>query len=123
MFKAEHFYPASGENPYCSFHGKFWLDAEKRVTPAPRPKTSSCCGPPVEQTGLVQLGLPKPQPGEGVRRAQQFVANHWSYPSAPEIVEPCELGGLDISSFDQFLADKKDVVLHFRDGIPGRVEC
>ncbi len=107
MFKAEHFYPASGENPYCSFHGKFWLDADKRVTPAPRPKSSSCCGPPVEQTGLVQLGSPKPLPGEVVRRAQQFVANHWSYPSSPENIERRELDGIDISSFDQFLANKK----------------
>jgi 7,8-dihydro-6-hydroxymethylpterin dimethyltransferase len=41
MFKTEHFYPASGENPYCSFHGKFWLDAEKRVTPALRPRMLS----------------------------------------------------------------------------------
>src|SRR5579863_5490648 len=69
MFKTEHFYPASGENPYCSFHGKFWLDAEKRVTPAPRPRVSPCCGPAVEQPGLVQLSSPKPAPGEGARRA------------------------------------------------------
>lgn len=107
MFKAQHFYPASGENPYCSFHGKFWLDAEKRVTPAPRPRASSCCGPAVEQPGLIQLGAPKPEPWEGVRRAQQFVAQHWSYPSAPETVEPRALGSIDISSFDQFLANKK----------------
>jgi hypothetical protein len=103
-FKAGEFYPASGENPYCSFHGKFWLDAEKRVTPAPRPQVSSCCGPAVEpsSTQLVQLGG-----SEGVRRAQRFVAQHWSYPSEPAHVDARVAGALDTSSFDQFLADKK----------------
>lgn len=104
MFKAADFYPASGENPYCSFHGKFWLDAEKRISPAPRPQVSSCCGPAVEPpSALVQLG--RPNPGEGVLRAQRFVAQHWSYPATPESTETP--GGIDISSFDRFLVDKK----------------
>jgi hypothetical protein len=103
-FKAGEFYPASGENPYCSFHGKFWLDAEKRVTPAPRPQASSCCGPAVEgpNAALVQLGG-----SEGMRRAQRFVAQHWSYPSEPAHVDPRRADALDTSSFDHFLADKK----------------
>lgn len=107
VFQATHFYPASGENPYCSFHGKFWLDAEKRVSPAPRPQVSSCCGPAVESPplNLVQLGATKP--GEGVRRAQRFVAQHWSYPSQPESANSPALAGTDIASFDRFLADKK----------------
>ncbi len=104
QFKAANFYPASGENPYCSFHGKFWLDADKQVSPAPRPAVSSCCGPAIEP-GLVQLGALKPEPGEGVRRAQRFVAQHWSYPSALPELQP--LGGIDVSSFDAFLAEKK----------------
>lgn len=103
-FKAGEFYPASGENPYCSFHGKFWLDAEKRVTPAPRPQVSSCCAPAAEPSSatLVQLGG-----SEGVRRAQRFVAQHWSYPAELAHVDRRAAGGLDTSSFDQFLADKK----------------
>ncbi|MFP5225996.1 MAG: radical SAM (seleno)protein TrsS [Acidobacteriota bacterium] len=108
IFRAKDFYPASGENPYCSFHGKFWLDAEKRIAPAPRPQVSSCCGPAVESrppSTLVQLGAPKPMPSEGVRRAQQFVAQHWSYPEPPAAARIP--GGIDISSFDRFLADKK----------------
>lgn len=109
MFQAAQFYAASGENPYCSFHGKFWLDGDKRVTAAPRPQVSSCCGPAIEppNSGLVQLGSPQPQPGEGVRRAQRFVAQHWSYPSPSEQTDTSEPGGIDISSFDQFLANKK----------------
>lgn len=110
IFKAEHFYPASGENPYCSFHGKFWLDAEKRITAAPRPQVSSCCGPAIyapPQSTLVQLGAPQPGQGESVRRAQRFVAQHWSYPSAPEQINSSSLDGIDISSFDRFLANKK----------------
>jgi tetraether lipid synthase len=110
LFKAAQFYPASGENPYCSFHGKFWLDAEKRVTAAPRPQVSSCCGPAVEsrpELGLVQLGRPNPEQSEGARRAQRFVAQHWSYPPAPPTAGPVSLGDIDVSSFDRFLADKK----------------
>ena len=108
LFKAEQFYPASGENPYCSFHGKFWLDEEKRVTPAPRVK-ASCCGAVAEplNTSLVQLGSPAPKPGEGVRRAQRFVSQHWSYPSAPAQMIDKAGEGLDLSSFDDFLSNKK----------------
>ena len=108
VFKTSEFYPASGENPYCSFHGKFWLDADKRITPAPRAQTS-CCGPVVEQSdaGLVQLGAPAAKPGELVRRAQRFVAQHWSYPSAPAQTRNPSAGGIDLSSFDEFLTDKK----------------
>lgn len=110
MFHTADFYPASGENPYCSFHGKFWLDAEKRISPAPRPQVSSCCGPAVEPNlvplNLVQLGAPQPAASEGVRRAQRFVAQHWSYPDGPESSSPSPTG-IDISSFDRFLADKK----------------
>lgn len=109
QFQAAHFYPASGENPYCSFHGKFWLDAEKRVTPAPRAQVSSCCGPAVEapNSGLVQLGMPAPRVSEGVRRAQRFVAQHWSYPSSAGHADTPVAGAHDTSSFDQFLANKR----------------
>jgi 7,8-dihydro-6-hydroxymethylpterin dimethyltransferase len=108
-FKASEFYPASGENPYCSFHGKFWLDAEKRVTAAPRPQVSSCCGPAVEQpnAGLVQLGAPSQRGSEAVRRAQQYVAQHWSCPSTPASAAAGSPGAIDTSSFDRFLADKR----------------
>lgn len=109
VFKASEFYPASGENPYCSFHGKFWLDADKRVTAAPRPQVSSCCGPPVERlnAGLVQLGAPAPKVSEGVRRAQRYVAQHWSYPSAPGNVSAATAGAIDTTAFDRFLMDKR----------------
>ena len=108
LFKAGDFYPASGENPYCSFHGKFWLDAEKRITPAPRAQTS-CCGPQVEapNAGLIQLGTLAPKPGEGVRRAQRFVAQHWSYPSPAAQTGNTSVSGIDLSSFDEFLSNKK----------------
>ncbi len=44
QFTAANFYPASGENPYCSFHGKFWLYPDGRVVPTARPAVVSCCG-------------------------------------------------------------------------------
>lgn len=106
-FKMEHFYPASGENPYCSFHGKFWIDEEMEIRPAPRPQSTSCCGSAVDAAPLVQLGASRQQPGEGARRAQQFVARHWSYPSFTEPDHPQNLHGVDTSSFDAFLAHKK----------------
>jgi len=110
LFKTSQFYPASGENPYCSFHGKFWLDAEKRVTAAPRPQVTSCCGSAAEtqsSPSLVQLGMSKASDGEGARRAQRFVAQHWSYPATEEVATTAGSTGIDVSSFDQFLANKK----------------
>ena len=109
QFAAANFYPPSGENPYCSFHGKFWLYPGGRVAPAARPATVSCCGPAPEanpEANLVQLGAPSPRAGEGARRAQRFVAQHWTFPAA----QPAAAGSLDginVSSFDTFLSEEK----------------
>jgi hypothetical protein len=106
QFKAGNFYPASGENPYCSFHGKFWLYSDGRIVPTARPAASSCCGPAV-QSNLVQLGSRSQTSGEGARRAQRFVAQHWALPA--ETVSPStdSLGGIDVTSLDAFLQEDK----------------
>jgi hypothetical protein len=106
QFKTANFYPASGENPYCSFHGKFWLHGDGRIVPTARPTAASCCGP-AQASSLIQLGAPIPQSGEGARRAQSFVAHHWAYPVTEHSVYPAPGAGIDVSSLDAFLAEDK----------------
>lgn len=101
LFRAQDFYPASGENAFCEFHGKFWLRPGGKVEAAARP-ASSCCAPPID-AGFVQLGSNPSGNGEGARLARRFVAQHWSLPrQQPEATsEP----GIDVSSLDAFLAE------------------
>jgi uncharacterized radical SAM superfamily Fe-S cluster-containing enzyme len=106
QFKTGNFYPASGENPYCSFHGKFWLYSDGRIVPTARPATSSCCGP-APQSNLVQLGATKQVSGEGARRAQRFVAQHWAIPTQAPSTSTDALDGIDVSSLDAFLKEDK----------------
>ncbi len=106
QFKTADFYPASGENPYCSFHGRFWLYPDGRIVPTARPATVSCCGPAPAST-LVQLGAVADGHGEGARRAQRFVAKNWAFPAdAPDPAQG-SLGTIDVSSLDAFLTEDK----------------
>ncbi len=108
QFTTANFYAASGENPYCSFHGKFWLHPEGKVVPAARPATVPCCGPVPEPT-LVQLGGPRREQGEGARRAQRFVAQHWSFPANNPLQSEQNQpdNGINTASFDAFLTEDK----------------
>ncbi len=106
QFKGNNFYPASGENPYCSFHGKFWLYPDGRIAPTARPASSSCCGP-APQPNLVQLGARNHADGEGARRAQRFVAQHWAFPAEVPPPSAASPGGIDVSSLDAFLGENK----------------
>jgi len=106
QFKTGNFYPASGENPYCSFHGKFWLYSDGRIVPTVRPAASSCCGPAL-QSNLVQLGARNQASGEGARRAQRFVAQHWALPAEAAATSTDSLDGIDVSSLDAFLQEDK----------------
>jgi uncharacterized radical SAM superfamily Fe-S cluster-containing enzyme len=106
QFKTGNFYPASGENPYCSFHGKFWLYSDGRIVPTTRPAASSCCGPTL-QTSLVQLGARNQASGEGARRAQRFVAQHWALPAEAAAPSTDSLDGIDVSSLDAFIQEDK----------------
>jgi len=107
QFPAAHFYPASGENPYCSFHGKFWLYPDGKIVPAARPAVVSCCGS-VSDPALVQLGTVNQTPGEGARRAQRFVAQHWKFPAGTPSPSCENSGQFGVASFDEFLAEKKN---------------
>jgi len=111
QFKAANFYPASGENPYCSFHGKFWLHPDGKVVPTARPEAASCCGPSPAST-LVQLGAAGLAQGEGARRAQRFVKQHWAFetgstmrPDGPQ--DNSDAAGIDVTSLDAFLSESK----------------
>ena len=110
QFSAANFYPASGENPYCSFHGKFWLYPDGRVVPATRPAVVSCCGPTPDTnsaSNLVQLGVANPAQGEGARRAQRFVARHWAFPASALPPSGERLENIDVTSMDAFLEEEK----------------
>ena len=105
-FNTANFYPASGENPYCSFHGKFWLYPDGKIIAAARPAAVSCCGPAAEPA-LIQLGSTRQ--GEGARRAQRFVAQHWALPAGNgSRLKQSEIeDGINTASLDAFLAEDK----------------
>jgi hypothetical protein len=106
QFSVANFYPASGENPYCSFHGKFWLYPDGKVVPAARPAVVSCCGD-ASDSNLVQLGAADYSPGEGARRAQRFVKQHWAFPVGAPPPSGERLEHIDVASMDAFLAKEK----------------
>jgi hypothetical protein len=106
QFAAANFYPASGENPYCSFHGKFWLYPDGRVAPTARPTVVSCCGESPD-ADLIHLGVANHAHGEGARRAQRFVARHWAYPADAPTPSRERLENIDVASMDAFLAEEK----------------
>jgi len=106
QFKTANFYPASGENPYCSFHGKFWLYPSGKVVPAARPASVSCCGP-APASSLVQLGAGINENGEGARRAQRFVSKNWTFPAGSSLPSTPPVDSIDVSSLDAFLQEDK----------------
>jgi hypothetical protein len=106
QFSVANFYPASGENPYCSFHGKFWLYPDRRVVPTARPAAVSCCGA-APASNLMKLGTVDHSQGEGARRAQRFVAQHWAFPIDAPLPSSDGLGNIDVTSMDEFLAEGK----------------
>lgn len=106
QFATANFYPASGENPYCSFHGKFWLYPDGRVVPTARPAVVSCCGESPD-ADLIQLGVANHAHGEGARRAQRFVARHWAFPAGAPPPSSERLEYIDVTSMDEFLAEEK----------------
>jgi uncharacterized radical SAM superfamily Fe-S cluster-containing enzyme len=106
QFSAANFYPASGENPYCSFHGKFWLYPDGRIVPTARTAAVSCCGE-ASGSNLVQLGTANHSQGEGARRAQRFVTQHWAFPSGAPPPFDERLENINVDSMDAFLAEEK----------------
>lgn len=90
------FAPGSAENAYCSFTGKFQVEADGRL----RAETqASCC------SGSSGCGCGLPPPGEDARRARRGVAGQWAAPTAAQPAG--EAPGIDVASFDAFLAARR----------------
>jgi hypothetical protein len=94
------FSPGSAENAYCSFTGKFFVGNDGRLRPASEPIATGCCTAKAEPA----CGCGVPPPDEDASRARRFVAAHWVKPK--ERVSS-EYAGIDVSSFDTFLAQRQ----------------
>jgi hypothetical protein len=55
----------------------------------------------------VKLGTADHSQGEGARRAQRFVAQHWAFPADAPPLSGERLGSIDVTSMDAFLAEEK----------------
>lgn len=105
----EDFHPGSAENPYCSFSGRFRVEASGRLSPiAGAP--ASCCGTPALEAECSDCcGSPSPaqpadccgsdHPSSDVDRARRYVAGQW---------RRAESGGGSgpLDAFDRFLATR-----------------
>jgi len=85
------FRPGSAENPFCSFSGRFAVDASGRLTSDPD-KATSCCGALPDDGG----GCSPTPTSPDVVRAQRYVAGQWTRPA-----DPAPIAGLE--AFDAFL--------------------
>ena len=93
--RLDDFRPGSAENPYCSFSGRFVVDAAGRLQAAAE-EPRSCCGVPAEQETAACCGSAGPSPD--VARERRYVAGQWTRAGPPQP----EVAGLD--AFDAFLA-------------------
>lgn len=96
--RLEDFRPGSAENPFCSFSGRFDVDAGGRLSVADEPPPSCCCSPaPVEEKTTSSACCSSPTPSADVARARRYVAGQWS--KAPAAAG--DAAGLE--AFDAFI--------------------
>ncbi len=95
--RLDDFHPGSAENPYCSFSGRFVIDASGRLQ-AVAEEPRSCCGVPAKQESGGCCGSPRPS--LEVARERRYVAGQWTRPDRGGR----EAAGLD--AFDEFLAGR-----------------
>ncbi len=89
------FNPGSAENPYCSFSGRFSVDAAGGLHPTGA--RASCCGVPAEAPkDEASACCGSTRPSADVARARRYVAGQWTRPTG-------EAGG-EGDAFDRFLA-------------------
>ena len=112
--RLDDFRPGSAENPYCSFSGRFVVDAAGRMRPAAEARPS-CCGAPVEPQRTACCDSARPS--SDVARERRYVAGQWT--RADRAAAP--VAGLD--AFDAFLADQRAHARTFRHGVPGRLDA
>ena len=96
--RLDDFRPGSAENPYCSFSGRFVVEAGGRMRPAAEARPS-CCGAPAEPQRTACCGSAQPSPD--VARERRYVAGQWT--RADRAAAP--VAGL--AAFDAFLADQE----------------
>lgn len=89
---AADFQSPSAENAYCSFNGNFVLMDDGKLKSWRDPNRSCCCGQPQQ---------------ERVKKAQKFVAKHWSAPQNNRKVET----GPSVKTSQMFRVDSFDVFL------------
>jgi uncharacterized radical SAM superfamily Fe-S cluster-containing enzyme len=90
--------PGSAENPYCSFSGRFTIDAEGRLAAAAE-APASCCGVPAEPQETSCCGSPRAS--AEVARERRYVAGQWTRPGR----DSSPAAGLE--AFDAFLARRE----------------
>jgi uncharacterized radical SAM superfamily Fe-S cluster-containing enzyme len=88
------FSPASAENAYCSFSGKFLVGADSGLRPA-TPAAGACC--------TSACGCGAPSPGDDAQRARRVVALQWAGESKRTTAGA---DATDVASFDAFLAQR-----------------
>ena len=90
------FGPGASENVFCSFVGKFEVDAAGQLR-STRPATTGCCS-----TGTSGCGCGTPPDDEDGPRSRRIVARQWAARGRQDSGDPPAAG--DLSSFDAFLA-------------------
>ena len=96
--RLDDFRPGSAENPYCSFSGRFVVDASGGMRPAADARPSYC-GAPAEPERSACCGSARPS--ADVARERRYVAGQWA--RADRAAAPT--AGLD--AFDAFLAGQE----------------
>jgi len=91
------FHPGSAENPYCSFSGRFVVEADGRMRAASEPRPS-CCGVPVEPQRAACCG--SAAPSADVARERRYVAGQWTR------VDRAAAPAAGLDAFDAFLAGR-----------------
>jgi len=108
--QASDFYPPAAENAYCSFQGKFVVQANGELKSSPRPQTG-CCRPVGQPAGNpVQPGNQLLVVADGSERAQKFVARQWVFPATEPVVRDPSIP-INVESLDTFLRDEKQNTL------------
>lgn len=93
----EDFHPGSAENPFCSFSGRFAVEADGSFRPDPEAAPGCCAGDsPAAESCCGTSSARSPD----VKRAQRYVAGQWT--GAGEVAAPT--AGLE--AFDAFLAQR-----------------
>jgi tetraether lipid synthase len=103
MIRVGDFGPGASENVFCSFVGKFELADDGRLR-STRQKATSCCS-----TGNSGCGCGTPVADEDGPRSRRIVARQWAARARQQPAADTPTG-VDISSFDAFLAARGQIL-------------